>query len=324
MTTSKLRKIGVNTQFALKLGSELSLYGQVLGGKNEELAAQFMKALPLAGEAIQDSWSGEVLRLGVTIDELELGDREPLFFMYPGLISVDVARKELVLCYGQGRLSDGRGPRPTLPVAELLTDLDDLGRWGVHADTRGAVPVSVADCDPISEDTLASLDPTGTRITVTLGDASASAVLLEETAPLTCAALLRRLPLEGAGTNTIFSGPLVRFWNKDGGPNGETPLEERGQQYEPSLETSPVERTRAGRGLTISGEPYQELLYPGYLYYLPRRPWRGIRIAAGDPTKMGGALVPFAKFVGDWSAFSEVATLLTREGGKDMTFFREV
>jgi hypothetical protein len=70
----------------------------------------------------------------------------------------------------------------------------------------------------------------------------------------------------------------------------------------------------------ISGEPHQEFLYPGYLYYLPRRPWRGIRIAAGEPTRMGGALVPFAKFVGDWADFSKTAALLTREGGKDMKF----
>jgi hypothetical protein len=317
---SSEKEDSVKTYFTLQFGSELTIHGRLLE-EDETLADQIREALPVKGEAVQDSWSGEVLRLGVTLEKFDAGAREPLWFMYPGLISIDLEKRELVLCYGQGRLSDGRGLVPTLPLAEVLTDVDALGRWGVHADTRGAVPVAIDDRDEIPPETLSDLEPTGPRVVVELGDAKASAALLRESAPLTCAALLRRLPVEGVGTNTIFSGPLVRFWNKDGGPNGETPLETLGQQYEPTLEVAPTERTRAGRGVTISGEPYQELLYPGYLYYLPRRPWRGIRVAAREPTRMGGALVPFGKFVGDWSAFREVASRLTREGGKPMAIY---
>ena len=309
------------SNFKLSLG-EMTLYGRTLTERSG--AGAFAQALPIAGRAVQDSWSGEVLR----VRDFKLGTEDsaavPLWFMYPGLIGIDTATGELVICYGQGRLTDGSGPLPMLPVAELVGDLSAFCEWGVYADSRGAAKARFEDLPEAAIPATPIQNVSAARITVQLGDAEATAVLLEDSAPLTCRALVRRLPLVGTGTNTIFSGPLVRFWNANGGPNGETPLEERDGQYQPTLLSQPHTRTRAGRGMTVCGERTQEILYPGYLYYLPRRPWRGIRIAAGDPTRMGGGhLVPFAKLNGDWADFRAIAATLTDAGAQPMRFSQQ-
>ena len=56
-------------------------------------------------------------------------------------------------------------------------------------------------------------------------------------------------------------------------------------------------------------------------YYLNTQPWRGIRIAAQEPTAMGGgrsALAPLFRFVGDRSAFSAQAATLSMQGQKEL------
>jgi hypothetical protein len=144
----------------------------------------------------------------------------------------------------------------------------------------------------------------GHCIVVTLGDVKATARLLEAESPHVTASFVKLLPLVGQATNTHSSGPLVRFWNPAGGPEGETPLE---------------------LGEDDSG---QVILYPGFLYYLPTPPWRGIRIAAREATVMKGAvggggstrLVPLARMEGDWSAFSEAAATLSTSGARQLRF----
>jgi len=48
--------------------------------------------------------------------------------------------------------------------------------------------------------------------------------------PRATAALAAALPLTGKATNTYGSGPLTRFWNAVGGPQGETPLDVPGNE----------------------------------------------------------------------------------------------
>ena len=60
---------------------------------------------------------------------------------------------------------------------------------------------------------------------MTLAGTRAEAVLLEDQSPAATAAFAALLPLDGKVTNTYGSGPLTRFWNPGGGPQGETPLE---------------------------------------------------------------------------------------------------
>lgn len=285
------------------------------------LRERLLAGLPGTWTAVQDSWGGEVLRL--TGGRLDLSDVQAAssWYMHPGLLGVNLLTGEMALGYGQGRLMDGRGPLPMARLATFSTNIQELSDWGLFADTRGAkqvqLDVSTGSADP-GDDSAGAAG--SSQIAVILGGTRATAVLLDEWAPLTCSALRAVLPLSGLATNTIFSGPLVRFWNELGGPNGETPLECRDGQYQMALPTPITERTRAGRGLTVAGERAQDILYPGYLYYLPRRPWRGIRIAAGEATRMGGGyLVPFARFVGDWREFSGRASTLLETGAQRMS-----
>jgi hypothetical protein len=147
-------------------------------------------------------------------------------------------------------------------------------------------------------------EPGGRRMKVTLGRATVEAVLLESTAATIAPAFARQLPMKGFATNTYGSGPLTRFWNEKGGPEGETIVE--------LPEGAP--------------DPSHAVLIPGYLYYLPRSPWRGVRIASRDAAAMGlqsgsgMTLHPFARFVGDWDAFVEEAAKLGVEGKKPISF----
>jgi hypothetical protein len=142
----------------------------------------------------------------------------------------------------------------------------------------------------------------GRTIEVAFDRVVLTATLLEEQSPGVTSAFADLLPLSGMATNTVSSGPLTRFWNPAGGAEGETPLESDPQD----------------RGQTI--------LYPGYLYYLPTSPWRGIRIAR-EATIMRGPvgesapqLIPLARFDGDWSDFATTAECLPREGAKPLAF----
>lgn len=279
--------------------------GRLLESRSPKTTAEIKKLLPLEGRMIQDEWSAAVARMIEPLRVGDVGDRHA-GFEYPGLLALDVATTQLSLCHGSsGRL---RGPATiaaVVPVAEVgPLDLTELNRIGDSLQFEGAKPLRLS----LSKDQSTPLkDPPdeGRRIHVTLGGARATAVLLEKTSPGTAGAFSARLPMSGFATNTYASGPLTRFWNKDGGQEGETPLEI------PANETG------------------QLFLYPGFLYYLPAAPWRGVRICARDATSMGGTLaggavgmrlVPFARFAGDWTAFREQAEKLPVEGKKDIRF----
>lgn len=300
-----------------------SVLGAVHRAADHALLEAVRKSLPADCNVVQDCWSGEVLRLRGTVVDVSSSNATAYWYMYPGLLAVDLVSGELVVCYGQGQLSDGRGPIPMSPIANLVTNLDGFSAWAAESDLRGAVPAVLESTDGISQVGPPTGRGDGQEVAVTLGGASVRAFLLESDAPLTCRMLLHRLPLSGKATNTIFSGPLVRFWDGAGGADGETVLQSHDNQYDLALPDSPVDRTPVGRRMTVSGERTQEVLYPGHLYYLPRRPWRGIRITTTEATKMrGGFLVPFARFVGDWDSFIAEAEQLMECGARPMTITR--
>jgi hypothetical protein len=189
-------------------------------------------------------------------------------------------------------------------------DLSALEAFGKSLQFDGAQPLRITRSSD-QETAVARPEPEGRRLLVTLGDAQVSAVLLEGISPFATDALARRLPLVGTATNTVSSGPLTRFWDPVGGPEGETPLELDGDEPD-------------GR-LAPSDDAHQQILYPGFMYYLPSRPWRGIRTAFRDATVMKGALssespslVPLAQFIGDWSPAREAAERLRFVGSTPM------
>lgn len=281
----------------------LTLRARLLDLRSAETCERLWTALPLAGRVRHDDWSGDLARFRIG-GALRGTGGTPVPFQHPGLLFVDPATGDLATVYANGRLQDGIGPLPAIPVADIGGDLAPLAALLHDLQFSGAVPVRVA----VSADQLSPLAPpprpTGRRIRMRLGAATVSATLLEAVSPRSAAAFHALLPLSGRATNTYSSGPLVRFWNPTGGREGETPLG--------------VEPT----------EPTQVLLRPGHLYYLPTHPWRGVRIAVRDATAMKGAigglgtsrLVPLAALDHPWDAFRIEAERLLDDGAKPLTF----
>lgn len=282
----------------------LTLRGRLLGDRAPATVAALMSALPLGAAAIHDQWSGELFRIDSSIRIDPKSDERSVPFQHPGLVVADATNGELAICYGQGRLQDGFGPRRALPLVELGGDLAGLVEFGHALQFKGATQVRLAASADQSAPLSSGPEDVGRCMQVTLGGVTATARLLERQSPAATASFLKLLPLLGQATNTHSSGPLVRFWNPAGGPEGETPLE---------------------LGASETG---QVILYPGFLYYLPTPPWRGIRIAARDATVMKGAvggsgstrLVPLARLIDDWSPFSEAAATLSRSGSRELRF----
>jgi hypothetical protein len=286
---------------------DIDLHGTVfrarlLEERSPQTTAAIWEALPFKGRVAHGQWSGAMFRM---LDEapvdIPAGDRG-VGFQYPGLVVLNPGNKELAFCYGQGRLNTPTGPLNPIPVAEIGGDLVSLAEFGESLQFDGAKPVRIGASADQESPLETAPEPRGRAMEVVLGDSVTQATLLEDESPKAASAFASLLPARGRATNTYSSGPLVRFWNDEGGPQGETPLE--------------VENL----------EPGQVILYPSYLYYLPMRPYRGVRIPI-EATAMGGAvsrgttqLVPFARFTGDWSGFREEALRLIVDGAKTMEF----
>jgi hypothetical protein len=272
----------------------LHLRARLLDERAPATVAAFRAALPLDGRAMQDQYSAQIMRITARLDVDPAGDRT-FGYQQPGLLMLDPTTSQLALCFGRGRLQNALGPIGAVPIAEIGGDLSELNRRGDQLQFEGAGPIRFRLSDdqtsPLADPPLA-----GRRIAVTLAGARAVAVLLEDVSPRAAAAFAALLPLAGKATNTYASGPLTRFWNPAGGPQGETPLE------------------------VPDGEVTASTLYGGG-YYLSTPPWRGIRISAQEPTAMGNGrslLAPVFRFVGDWSAFAAQAASLTMDGQKDL------
>lgn len=282
---------------------DLELRALLLDERSPAATAAIWAALPLGGRVRHDDWSGELARLRVGQGPSTLTDR-PVAYQHPGLLVLDPTSGDLAIAYGQGRLQDGLGPLPAVPIASIGGDLAPLAILLRQLQFSGAAPVRIAAAADQRSPLAAPPRVGDSRVRIHLGRATATATLLESVSPKTTAAFRRMLPLAGTGTNTYSSGPLVRFWNSEGGAEGETPLD-----VDPP-------------------EPGQVLLYPGHLYYYTSRPWRGIRIAARDATVMRNALAgsgmtkltPLAAFDGDWTELRAEAERLQDDGAKPLRF----
>ncbi len=274
----------------------------LLEDRSPNTTAALWSALPIEGRAAHGQWSGAIFRmLEEAPVEFPAGDRGA-GFQYPGLVVINPGNREIAICYGQGRLNLPTGPLNPIPVAEIGGDLSAIVDFGVSLQFDGAKSIRISASEDQESQLAPPPNPGGRVMDVTLGASTTPAVLLKDISPVASGAFGDLLPLQGRATNTHSSGPLVRFWNDEGGPEGETPLE--------------VEDLERG----------QAILYPSYLYYLPSRPWRGVRIPI-EATAMGGAvsrgttqLVPFARFTGDWSEFRAEALRLIVDGAKPMEF----
>lgn len=279
----------VDVEFA-----SLHLRARLLATYAPATVEAFRQALPIEGRAFQDQYSAQIMRITSRLEVDAARDRA-FAYQQPGLLMLDPSTSQLALCFGRGRLQNALGPIGALPIAEIGGDLTELCERGDRLQFEGAQAIRFA-LSADQESPLADAPLKGQHIVLTLGGVRAEATLLEEVSPRAAAALAAVLPLSGKATNTYASGPLTRFWNSAGGAQGETPLD------------------------VPESEATASTLYAGG-FYLPTPPWRGIRIAAQEPTAMGGGrslLVPLFRFVGDWSDFAAQAATLTMEGQKDL------
>jgi hypothetical protein len=274
------------------------------GAVQEESLRQ---ALPLTVRATQSEWSGDIMDLLDGPSLVGEPAAESLPFQYPGLLVYEAQAGRLALCFGEGRWQDGFGPLRAIPVARIVAGLDRLRECGRRLQFVGAQPLTIAVADPANA--ASPVDEhlnEGQPVEIQLGAATARCVLLERSSPDLSRALAALLPLRGKATNTFASGPLTRFWNEAGGAEGATTLEVGGAH--------PASERRS-------------LATPGYVYYMPTVPFNGLRIAARAATVMKSALpgggrsplLPLAKFVGDWTAFREIAADLRFTGALPMT-----
>lgn len=267
-----------------------------------EATAAIWNALPLQGYIGPGQWSAEIMHL---VDPLPLATTptDPgVSYQYPGLVMLEPRSRQLSICFGQGRLNDQSGPLMPIPIAEIGANQPALAKLGQSLQWVGVQPIRVQPASdqetPLARDTVV-----GPKIEVDLNGVRVTATLLEAQSPGAVRSFLQTLPLQGRGTNTYASGPLTRFWNPVGGPEGETILE------------------------SDDTDPRQQLLYPGYIYYQPNPPWRGFRIARAATmmrSALGGGsalrLIPLAKLDGDWTAFHDEAESLLVHGAKPLSF----
>jgi hypothetical protein len=300
----------------LRIGAE-RFRARLLVERAPVLAAAVWRRLPLRVALIQDEWSGAMLRSVRTV-ALRAGARDQAPpYQHPGLLLLERAGRRVALCYGHGRLQDGMGPISGVPFAEIAgADLAALERLGRRFEFEGAREATIARAAEQRSPLAPRPAERGRRIEVRLGEAVATARLLEESAPVTTASFASRMPLAGTGTNIVLNGPLIRLRTPSDTSRDET-----------ILESDPREAT-------------ETLLVPGHVYYRIETA-TGVRISFRHATVMYGrlggepgetrfsrgpfemAVIPYvclARFDGDWSAFQAEAERLSADGQKTLSF----
>lgn len=275
-----------------------------LDDRSPATVAAFVSAMPATYEMVHEQWSGAIVSTHAK-GLLDTGADEPEPYQQAGTLYAATDDGSVSACYGQGRLQDGYGPRRAVPVARIVGDLDEFAALCKDVQFRGATEFTVSQTDEPDPATGGTAD-TGPRILLHLGDVTATAVLLQDRHPGVTTSLLDQLPLRGVATNTHSSGPLVRFWNENGGAEGVT-----------ELEVGEAD----GDGVTV--------LSAGSFYYIPKKDVCGIRIAATGPTMMrsairggGLALLPLGRIVDGGEAFAAAARTIRTAGAVPMRIER--
>jgi hypothetical protein len=250
----------------------------------------------------QDQWSGGLLKsleAALAPASSVPGHAVSYTYQYVGLLGFEPSDGRIVLGYGDAKSQIAELLRPIVPIAVVEHDVEELAKLCNDAQFGGALEAIIAESrsEPPVRPTLS------TDFVVTLGDVRANAAFRADADVELAAALRAALPLRGTATNTHSGGPLTRFWNVTGGAEGETPL--------------PLS----------DGAHMSQVLRPGNMYYLPKRPWRGFRLALREPTIMrsavaGGAnrLAPVAAIIDHLEDLAEVAAQLRTTGQMPMAF----
>lgn len=116
-------------------------FGKSLEDRAPATVAAFLKALPVSGDAFQDQYSSQVMRITSRLD-VAVGDDRQYAYQYPGLLMLDPTLGQLALCFGRGRLQNAIAPIAAVPIAEVGGDLGELNRLGDRLQFDGAGPIS--------------------------------------------------------------------------------------------------------------------------------------------------------------------------------------
>lgn len=249
-------------------------------------------ALPFEGSAVHAQLSGDMFRMldhAPLPDSLEVESRQT--YQHPGSVIYLPLIKEIAFCYGLARFKGHTGPPYLTPLAEIEGDVAPFGEKARTLMRVGGKPIrfrrSADQTTPFRYPARA-----GHKISIEFGGVAVQATLLEDLAPKTTAALLKKLPLEGVATNDNWGGSVTRVWPSSYGAQFDLGVKE--------------------------GESERRLLWPGYAYY--DHTDRSLRIAyadgyIGDETG-GRPVTPVAALDGDLEAYRTIAARQLTEGEK--------
>src|SRR5579864_5835947 len=82
----------------------------------------FCNALPIEGQAFQDQYSAQIMRITSRLEVDPTGDRA-FGYQHCGLLMLDPTTSQLALCFGRGRLQNALAPIGAIPIAEIGGDL---------------------------------------------------------------------------------------------------------------------------------------------------------------------------------------------------------
>ncbi len=120
----------------------LRLAGELFEDTAPKLCQAIWDALPLAGLVTNVNWSGDMLRLWVTIPEPpEAENVVPL--QHPGDILFVPGWNGLRFVYGPAQMRGPRGPHPVPRVGRLRGDLAELVKLAKRVEWEGAKQMTV-------------------------------------------------------------------------------------------------------------------------------------------------------------------------------------
>ncbi|MBI3455771.1 MAG: DUF3830 family protein [Candidatus Rokubacteria bacterium] len=115
----------------------LNLTAELLDSKAPKICQAIWDALPLQGQVTNTVWSGDMLRLWVTIPEPP--EPENLSVLQnPGDIIFLPGWNGLRFIYGPAQMRGPRGPHPAPRVGRLVGDLGDFVKIAKRVEWEGA------------------------------------------------------------------------------------------------------------------------------------------------------------------------------------------